>query len=231
MDSQEHSTDKRKILRTKAEVVVFQGIRFYRYPDSPRLEARRYFAPGMGHRRQGIGTLHREIWKSVYGPIPDGCHIHHINGDYSNNSIENLECLTPQEHAREHGNTPRTSKQLAHLEVMRIMALEWHASDEGVAWHKEHIKDMRGKREKQEFDCAFCHKKYMALSNGKNKFCSLACQKKHIALYGTNKNYRLVCPYCHKEFHTSNKKQVCCSKDCVYLRKREQRLKSRTPIE
>lgn len=66
MSLPENSTDKRKILRTKAEVVVFNGIRFYRYPESLYLESRRYFSPGIWDRQRGIESLHREIWKSVY---------------------------------------------------------------------------------------------------------------------------------------------------------------------
>ena len=45
---------------------------------------------------------HRVIWEQHNGPIPDGCDIHHINGDKLDNRIENLECLNRTEHKREH---------------------------------------------------------------------------------------------------------------------------------
>lgn len=47
--------------------------------------------------------VHRSIWEAAYGPIPvdkDGrsYEIHHVDGDRTNNSLENLKCVTIQEH-------------------------------------------------------------------------------------------------------------------------------------
>ena len=46
---------------------------------------------------------YRKIWERVNGPIPKDEHgisydIHHIDGNRSNNSIENLKCVSVQEH-------------------------------------------------------------------------------------------------------------------------------------
>ena len=38
--------------------------------------------------------LHRAIWETVYGPIPDGLTIDHINSKRNDNRIENLQLLT-----------------------------------------------------------------------------------------------------------------------------------------
>ena len=40
----------------------------------------------------------RKVWTRTYGPIPEGCHIHHKDGDFTNNAIENLECLSARDH-------------------------------------------------------------------------------------------------------------------------------------
>lgn len=40
--------------------------------------------------------------ESVYGKIPDGMQIHHIDYDKTNNAIENLQCVSPLEHNRLH---------------------------------------------------------------------------------------------------------------------------------
>src|SRR6266508_516570 len=49
---------------------------------------------GRGHRR----WLHHVVWEKHFGPIPDGCEIHHRDKDKSNNAPGNLACLTPSEH-------------------------------------------------------------------------------------------------------------------------------------
>ena len=55
-------------------------------------------------RRIGERTVqeHRLIWEQHYGPIPDGMHVHHINGDNQDNRIENLRLVTPVEHRHIH---------------------------------------------------------------------------------------------------------------------------------
>ena len=53
------------------------------------------------------GKRHREpvsrwVWSDANGEIPKGMHIHHKDGDCSNDALENLECVTPKEHAQRH---------------------------------------------------------------------------------------------------------------------------------
>lgn len=43
-------------------------------------------------------TIYRTIYEDHYGPIPFGHHIHHIDGNHSNNHIDNLQCVSAQEH-------------------------------------------------------------------------------------------------------------------------------------
>lgn len=47
----------------------------------------------------------RRVWKAYNGTIPDGFHIHHKDGDYTNNNISNLELLSPSAHAKLHRPT------------------------------------------------------------------------------------------------------------------------------
>lgn len=51
---------------------------------------------------QGVVAEHRKVWYEAHGDIPNGHHIHHINGDKSDNRIENLACLSHSEHSRQH---------------------------------------------------------------------------------------------------------------------------------
>lgn len=41
-------------------------------------------------------------WEQVNGPIPSGCHIHHVNGDCTDDRLENLVMLTATEHKSLH---------------------------------------------------------------------------------------------------------------------------------
>ena len=51
-------------------------------------------------RKEGNNNklLHRLIFEDFYGKIPNGCHIHHKDGNPLNNCIMNLQLLTKREH-------------------------------------------------------------------------------------------------------------------------------------
>ena len=75
-------------------------------PAKRRRRGRRSFRSG-GYEdatgRDGCPyAVHRACWEAHHGPIPDGCVIHHHNGDVSDNRIENLACMSNGEHTRLH---------------------------------------------------------------------------------------------------------------------------------
>lgn len=43
---------------------------------------------------------HRLVWEVVHGPIPEGFHVDHLDGNARNNAIGNLEMITPAENHR-----------------------------------------------------------------------------------------------------------------------------------
>lgn len=49
--------------------------------------------------------VHRLVWMEHNGPIPEGFHVHHKDGDKTNNEISNLELLSDSMHAREHNDS------------------------------------------------------------------------------------------------------------------------------
>lgn len=61
---------------------------------------------------RGFVLEHRKVWFDHNGKIPDGMVVHHINGDRTDNRIENLEILTCSQHMKKHyaeGNKLRES--------------------------------------------------------------------------------------------------------------------------
>lgn len=58
--------------------------------------------------------LHRLIWTAVYGDIPEGYDIHHIDEDKNNNSISNLRLISHEEHVTLHWKDKKHTEQ--HIE-------------------------------------------------------------------------------------------------------------------
>lgn len=77
----------------------------------------------MNNYKQRKIYQHREIWESVYGPIPNGLVIDHINGDGHDNRLENLRAVTMQANNHNRGKTKRNT-----------------SGYKGVYWHKQHNK-------------------------------------------------------------------------------------------
>lgn len=44
----------------------------------------------------------RKVWERNVGPIPEKHHIHHKDGDHTNNDLSNLQVVSPTEHAHIH---------------------------------------------------------------------------------------------------------------------------------
>jgi len=51
-------------------------------------------------RSNGYLFEHRIIWEAAHGPLPDGWHIHHLNGVKDDNRVENLQAMPAKDHAR-----------------------------------------------------------------------------------------------------------------------------------
>lgn len=159
------------------ESVVFNGRKYNRYPESSNPAHRRYFSRS-GHR------LHRDVWMHHNGTIQGGMHIHHIDGNTSNNDISNLACITSKQHWDGHrvelSERNKSPEQLAHLDRVRHKAAEWHRSEAGRAWHKEHAKvSIRLSKPRvyveTAFNCVWCGKQAMRKSDRK-MYCCVACQ-------------------------------------------------------
>jgi hypothetical protein len=56
-----------------------------------------YGVIGLGRRDQGIALVHRVIFESVFGPIPDGLHIDHLCRNRACCNPDHLEAVTQAE--------------------------------------------------------------------------------------------------------------------------------------
>lgn len=136
----------------------------------------KYFADtdGDGERR-----LHRAVWVAHGGTIPDGFHVHHIDGDRSNNQIENLACLRGSEHSTHHG-LEQADRVAAMGRKFQPHTKEWHASVEGREWHRQHYQSTAEKlRARESAVCDCCGKPFAAAVSVKNsavRYCSKACK-------------------------------------------------------
>lgn len=66
----------------------------------------------------GYVLEHILVWEQVHNqPVPEGCHIHHLNGIKTDNRPSNLICLTPAKHNEAH-------RTLLQVRAERIRELE-----------------------------------------------------------------------------------------------------------
>ena len=164
------------------QIIEFNGITFRNHPNAKNRSDRVYFKASSNHYTEGIRYLHRYIWECEYGKVPKGYFIHHIDGNPMNNDISNLEMMDGREHASMH-----TKEYLKdHLEDARAnmakankAACDWHKSEEGRAWHREHAKNSGfSVMPYKKYKCEFCGKEFESRKQGVVKFCHQNCKMK-----------------------------------------------------
>ena len=156
--------------------------------------------------------LHRYVWEKEVGTIPKGCHVHHVNGDKSDNRIENLSIMTPSGHERMHGQEiERKAKSRENVKNAVLAAPAWHHSEAGRAWHSQQAKGRKPPR--VEKICDVCGQPFMGTKI--QRFCSNACKAKYRRDSGLD-NVERICEQCGKPFMTTRfKDQKYCSRECM----------------
>lgn len=168
--------------------------------------------------------LHRYVWRYFNGPIPNGFHIHHADEDKGHNDIENLRCIPGTLHTRHHANEYAANNYQEILENLdknvRPKACEWHKSDAGRAWHKEHYAMSIGKAEPVLHKCQVCGKEYFSKKKVQSKFCGNNCRAAYRRKLGADDETR-TCKVCGKEFTTNKYTNTkCCSRECAGILRR-----------
>lgn len=202
------------------ESVIFKGIEFYRYPKSKKLHHRRYFRTARWIGQKPREFLHRAIWESEHGKIPFGHHVHHKDGNCSNNTLENLACVTCQQHHTEHENRGDydTPARYAALHRAQLAARAWHKTKEGLKWHREHaIRTNFGKTIARVLaKCAGCGIDIQAAFHVKQKYCSDQCRERVRCKIRLTNGGISICKVCKKEFKNSiEQPRKFCSRTCI----------------
>lgn len=199
------------------ETIEYMGKVYRRYPESKRRSDRVYFKRSV---TGGAVWLHRQIWADARGPIPVGAHIHHVNEDPNDNSIDNLACISPAEHGKAHEwSDERRARQAVHLERIRPLTKTWHASPEGIAKHRE-IGGMAYKVfVPVEKACGFCGGLFATKKIGhQDRFCSNKCKSAARRASGIDDVER-ICEACGLVFVANKyKRQRFCCRACAVRR-------------
>lgn len=121
-------------------------------------------------------SLHRQVWEYYYGKIPKGLIIDHIDRNKDNNQIENLRLVTHSENNKNISDEEKTRRK-KWAEEIRVLAREWHKSDEGREWHRQHGIEVYSKRKPIKKKCAHCGKVYYTTQYSSSaRFCGLNCK-------------------------------------------------------
>ena len=74
--------------------------RYWNLKRKPRLQRNGYLTLCINRKKKYV---HRLVMEEYLGrPLRDDEHVHHINGDKTDNRIENLKLMSRKEHLREH---------------------------------------------------------------------------------------------------------------------------------
>lgn len=145
--------------------VEYGGVLWTRYPSSKRRTHRVYYQRHEKWKEPPV-FLHRRIYEDNYGPIPDGYHVHHKDGNTENNSPENLEALSPEEHSK------ITIQEFLSDEERKKKAFSHRKSPE----YRRKASVSQKNRRKIESTCELCGEKFLTRCHTKIRWCP-ECKK------------------------------------------------------
>lgn len=196
-----------EFIRISDRTIIYDGVRF------TKVCGRKYYYNTRVKRH-----LHQYVWeKHNKQRIPQGYQIHHINHDTEDNDISNLQLLKREEHLKHHGKNmseERREQLRQKVDNIRPLASEWHGSEEGREWHKEHYENMKeALYVREEKECEYCGNVFDGLKNH-SRFCSNNCKSSWRRKAGLDDEVR-ICAWCGKEF-LKNKysKAINCGRSC-----------------
>lgn len=178
------------------ELIVYQGRKYTKFGNYFR--ASRHF-------------LHRVIWTDAFGEIPQGFHVHHKDGNPSNNALENLECVNGKAHISSH----QKGHNRIPFAAIKAAAI-WAKTEAGVeALKKSGRENAHFMHDPRALQCTTCGSNYIGIKRNENAFCSNACKSRYRRKSGVD-NITKKCRNCGSEFQSSKYQKVNhCSKRCA----------------
>lgn len=166
--------------------------------------------------------MHRYVWLFYNGEIPKGYHIHHIDGDKSNNNIKNLQMIEGKKHIQSHSkrwHEEHETETRISMEEMQDKAKEWHKSNLGLKWHKENYENnVKPKLNPTRIrKCDYCGTEYVSRTIH-GRFCSGKCKTAWGRKYN-RKPIKRICENCSKEFESDNYSNARFCPECRFKKK------------
>ena len=180
---------------------------------------KKYYRCGRYFQTAG-SRLHRDVWEYHNGPIPSGkgWHIHHVDHDRSNNSIDNLKLIDAPAHSAHHHAGHGRGMPREAIEAAR----EWHGSDAGGDWHRAHYKQTSAAlyAKTKDYKCAHCGVGFKSNRIDTSRFCGRNCLSAARRASGVDDEVR-HCATCGVGFTVNKyKPNKYCSRSCANNRSR-----------
>jgi hypothetical protein len=156
------------------EYTTVDGIRFTRYPEAAKRNHRLYFQGLVNGKRE---SLHRYLYSTRVGHIPDGYIVHHANGNSADNRIENLTLMERGLHQSMHAanlwaTADEAKRKRMQPEAYSEKKFAWHRSAEGRKAMSERAKNQY----RETITCQLCG----TVAEVKRKgalYCSAKCRR------------------------------------------------------
>lgn len=148
-------------------------------PTIQEFNGERFYLCGRYFQHKGK-RLHRTVWEHHNGDVPVGYEVHHIDGDTTNNDIENLRMMKNEDHQRYHMSEPeRVMKSREDIKKAGQAANVWHGSEDGFKFHSRLAKQYWGNAPMRNYTCTFCGKPFQTrhvYGRSENHFCHQNCR-------------------------------------------------------
>jgi hypothetical protein len=204
----------------------------------------RYYQTKTGHflsRRKSSEAssqlLHRVLWEEAYGEISVGNHIHHLDGNPANNSLENLASLSASEHMRHHqlqrfSECPELRERTTqNMRSNQHKVQEWRESEVGrVKLREICFNNAKARNNNKPTVCLECGASFLAYSK-QAKYCGDVCRKLafkkltttrkdrpecRLITELTEKSCSCQCQQCQQPFKAFSTRTKLCSKECAH---------------